>query len=84
MDVLAVAPAPVHTGFADRAGMTMGAAATPDQVARNALKGLGRRGTVIPGSLAKALTFALLTAPRTVRVRITQRIRTGLRSHASG
>ena len=48
VDVLSVAPGPVHRGFTARAEMTMNSATTPEVVARSALAGLGRRMTVVP------------------------------------
>jgi len=70
IDVLSVAPGPVGTGFAARAGMQMGQAATPEMVARTALAALGRRTTVRPGFLAKFLGWSLALLPRWGRVRI--------------
>lgn len=70
IDVLGAAPGPVHSGFADRAGMTMSAAATPAQIAAPVLAALGRRVTVVPGGLAKALTWSLAPLPRAGRSRI--------------
>ncbi len=70
VQVLSVAPGPVGTGFAARAGMQMGRAATPDTVARSALAALGRRGTVRPGALAKVLGWSLAMLPRWGRVRV--------------
>jgi short-subunit dehydrogenase len=70
VDVLASAPGPVHTGFADRAGMQMGRALAPAQVAASTLNALGRRATVAPGGLSRMLTWSLATLPRPARVRI--------------
>ncbi|MEO2091474.1 MAG: SDR family NAD(P)-dependent oxidoreductase [Gemmataceae bacterium] len=70
VDVLVSAPGPTHSGFAARAGMTMGAALTPAAVARATLAALGHRQTVLPGLLSKLLGYALATAPRWLRVRI--------------
>lgn len=78
VDVLAVAPGPVHSGFAARAGMTMGQAGTPEQVARGALRALGRRGTVRPGWLAKGLEASLAPLPRRLRTRILQQVMAGM------
>lgn len=72
--VLSVAPGPVATGFAARAGMAMGQAATPALVAAGALAALGRQGTVRPGFLAKVLGWSLGTLPRAARVRIMGKI----------
>lgn len=43
VDVLSVAPGPVHTGFAARAGLTMTSAAAPEVVAGAIWSSLGRR-----------------------------------------
>jgi short-subunit dehydrogenase len=78
VSVLAVAPGPVASGFADRAGMQMGATDRPEDVARGALAALGRRATVRPGRFGKLLGWGLGTAPRALRVRIMGRIMAGL------
>ena len=74
IDVLLVSPGPVHSGFAARARMTMGAADTPAAVARDALAALGRRSAVVPGRTGKLLTNALSLLPRRARVAIMGRI----------
>jgi hypothetical protein len=76
--VLSVAPGPVGTGFAARAGMQMGQAATPEMVARSALAALGRRTTVRPGFLAKFLGWSLAMLPRWGRVRVMGLIMKGM------
>lgn len=68
--IQSVAPGPTRSGFADRAGMLMGKAEEPDNVAADALKSLGRSGTVRPGFLAKVLGWSLATLPRFFRVRL--------------
>lgn len=78
VDVLASAPGPVHTGFAQRAHMRMAKAATPEVVARVTLDALGRQGTVRPGWLSKVLGWSLATAPRGLRVEIMGRIMQGM------
>jgi len=70
VSVLSVAPGPVGTGLAARAGMQMGQAATPEMVARSALSALGRRTTVRPGFLAKFLGWSLAMLPRWGRVQV--------------
>ncbi len=67
VDVLSVAPGPVHTGFAARAGLTMKSAAAPEVVAQATWAGLGRRVTVVPGVQAKFLTASLKMLPRRFR-----------------
>lgn len=81
VDVLASAPGPVQSGFAERARMQMGAAETPDTVARATLSALGKKMTVTPGKLSKLLTWSLITAPRGLRVRIMGKIMGGMTKH---
>lgn len=81
VDVLSSAPGPVHSGFAARAGMQMGAAASPETVARGTISALGRRVTVRPGAQSKLLGYALATLPRAARSRILGRIMTGMTKH---
>jgi len=75
ISVLAVAPGPVGTGFAARAGMHVGRAETPETVARVALVALQRGGTVRPGFQAKLLGWLLIAMPRWGRVRIMGQIK---------
>jgi uncharacterized protein len=70
VDVLASAPGPVHSGFAGRANMRMAMALRPHQVAAATLSALGRRSTVRPGWLSKALEWSLKPLPRWGRVRM--------------
>jgi uncharacterized protein len=70
IDVVSSAPGPVHSGFAERAGMDVANAARPDEVAAATLRALGRRSRVRPGTRAKMLALALSTAPRPLRTRI--------------
>lgn len=74
VDVLASAPGPTNSGFAARAGMRMGAALSPRDVAQSTLDALGRRSTVLPGMLSKLLTYAIVPLPRLARVRIMGRV----------
>lgn len=74
VDVLAVAPGPVHSGFADTAEMTMGRALKPVDVAVPALAALGRRAVSTPGAQSKLLTWSLSTLPRRVRVVVMGRV----------
>ena len=80
VDVLASAPGPVHSGFAARAGMHMGVALGPADVARATVAALGRRGTVVPGALSKLLSWSLVPLPRWARVRVMGRIMGGMTS----
>lgn len=81
--VLSVAPGPVHTGFAARAGMTMSSATSPDVVARAALAGLGHRVTVVPGVQAKFLTWSLACLPRIWRTKVLGRVTARMQSPGS-
>jgi short-subunit dehydrogenase len=81
VDVLASAPGPVASGFAQRARMQLGQTASPEEVARGTLAALGRRGTVRPGWLSKVLELALAPLPRWGRVRMMGLIMGGMTSH---
>jgi short-subunit dehydrogenase len=78
VDVLASAPGPVRSGFGPRAGMRIRSGQTPDEVAEASLKALGRRTTVRPGFLAKALEASLKPLPRGGRVKMMARVMAGL------
>jgi uncharacterized protein len=80
VDVLAVAPGPVDSGFGARADLTMTAADSPEVVAKAALNALGRRRTVIPGARGKFLTASLALLPRRLRSRILGKVIAGMRS----
>ncbi|KRE29245.1 short-chain dehydrogenase [Mycobacterium sp. Soil538] len=83
VDVVSVAPGPVHTGFAARAGMTMRSATAPDVVAAGALRKLGRGVTVVPGVQGRLLTLALAPLPRRFRTAILGRVVAGMADTAS-
>ena len=74
VDVLASAPGPVISGFGARAGMNIEKGQTPQEVARGTLSALGRRTTVRPGFLAKALEASLAPLPRYFRARVMGRV----------
>jgi len=76
--VLAVAPGPVASGFAERARMTMGQAGTPGEVGRGIVRNLGRSGTIRPGLLSKVLGYNMAMTPRPLRVRIMSGIMAGM------
>jgi uncharacterized protein len=78
VDVLSVAPGPIASGFAARAGLTMGMSQTPDIVAKQALAALGKKTTVRPGWLAKLLIGSLSLLPRWGRTRIVGQIMAGM------
>jgi short-subunit dehydrogenase len=78
VDVVASAPGPVRSGFAARAGMTLGRAESPEVVAEETLGALGGPVTVRPGWLAKLLGWSLATLPRSGRVWLMTRILAGM------
>ncbi|WP_341890684.1 SDR family NAD(P)-dependent oxidoreductase [Variovorax sp. YR752] len=78
VNVVACAPGPVASGFAQRAGMAMGQTVQPEVVASQTLAALGRQGTVRPGALSKLLGWSLGAAPRALRVFIMGRIMRGM------
>jgi uncharacterized protein len=81
VDVLAAAPGPVHSGFAERAGMVMSNALQPEEVALPILKALGRKSIVYPGILTKFLTYSLRTVPRWGKIRIMKMVMQGMIKH---
>ncbi|HEY9826040.1 MAG TPA: SDR family NAD(P)-dependent oxidoreductase [Stenomitos sp.] len=78
VDVIASAPGPTNSGFADRAGMKMAQALHPREVARDTLHALGRKSTVLPGALSKLLGYSLVPLPRWARVRIMGNVMKGM------
>lgn len=82
ISVLSVAPGPVSTGFAARAGMQMSRTDTPQAVAAAALAALPAGGTVRPGVLGKLLGWSLAPLPRWGRVRMLGLIMKGMRTPA--
>lgn len=76
--VLSVAPGPIATGFAARAGMTMGPAGTPEVVGKAIVRRLGRSGTIRTGMLSKVLGYNMAMTPRPLRVRIMSGIMAGI------
>ncbi|NJM56852.1 MAG: SDR family NAD(P)-dependent oxidoreductase [Synechococcales cyanobacterium RU_4_20] len=78
VDVLAAAPGPTATGFADRARLTMGQTLDVVTVAQSILKALGRRSTVLPGWLSKLLAYALWPLPRWAKVQVMGRVMQGM------
>ncbi len=81
VDVLAAAPAPVDSGFAERAKMQMGMSMKPADVGVPILKALGRKSSVWPGWLSKFLIGSLSTAPRWGKVRIMKAVMGGMTKH---
>ena len=75
--VLSVAPGPVGSGFAARAGMNMSMTDTPETVARASLSALAGGGTLRPGFMGKLLGWSLGMLPRWGRVRVLGQIMKG-------
>ncbi|MBD2038571.1 SDR family NAD(P)-dependent oxidoreductase [Leptolyngbya sp. FACHB-321] len=84
IDVLAAAPGPTHSGFATRAGMQMGMALKPEDIALPILNALGRRSMSLPGVLSKLLTYSLVPLPRWARVRIMGEVMGSMTKHQRG
>lgn len=78
VNALSVAPGPIASGFASRAGLTMGMSQTPDVVAKGALAALGKTTTVKPGWLAKLLITSLGFLPRWGRTLVVGQIMAGM------
>jgi hypothetical protein len=73
-----VAPGPVRSGFAARAGMRMGATDSPAILTKGLRESLGRRSLVRPGLLSKLLEFALAFLPRRGRVWTIGKVMSGM------
>ena len=84
ISVLAVAPGPVGTGFAARAGMQMSKTDTPETVANAALAALPRGGTLRPGLMGKLFGWSLALLPRWGRTRVLGRVMKGMRAETRG
>lgn len=82
VDVVACAPGPVKSGFESRADMQMGIGLPASAVGGPTLAALGRRTTVRPGWLSKALELALASlVTRWGRVRMMGKVMRGMTSH---
>lgn len=53
-------PSPTNSGFADHAGMKLGMALNPEDVAQATLNALGKKPTILPGFISKLLTYSLV------------------------
>jgi short-subunit dehydrogenase len=84
ISVLSVAPGPVGTGFAARAGMYMSRTDAPQTVAKSSLAALPRGGTLRPGFMGKFLGWSLAPLPRWGRIRVLGQILKGMRTGSSG
>lgn len=81
VDVLAAAPGPTDSGFASRAGMRMGKALQPEEIAQPILNALGRKSTILPGFLSKLFVYSLAPLPRRTRIRIMGSVMSGMTKH---
>lgn len=81
VDVLAAAPGPVASGFANRANMRMSMSQKPSEVGVPILRALGKQTTVLPGLLTKALVYSLRTVPRWGKVLIMDKVMGGMTAH---
>ncbi|MBC7967294.1 MAG: hypothetical protein H7Z17_15370 [Fuerstia sp.] len=78
IDVLASAPGPTTSGFAERTRMKMGSAMSPEIVASETVRALGRRSNVLPGGRSKLLGYSPATLPRWIRTRIMGSVKHGM------
>lgn len=75
VQVLTAVPGPTDSGFAARARMRLGATDSARTVAVDIVDALAAgKSKVVPGRLGKLLFYALMTAPRSLRVLIMKRI----------
>lgn len=74
-------PGPTMSGFAERAGMRMGRALSPRDVAQRTLDTLGHKPTALPGLLSRVLKDSVTPLPRRVRVRIMGTVMAGMTGH---
>jgi short-subunit dehydrogenase len=81
VDVIASAPGPIRSGFAQRANMSMNQALPPEVVARVTLQALGRKATVRPGWLSKLLGWSLAMLPRWVQIMVIAQVMKGMTAH---
>ncbi|MEM9338204.1 MAG: SDR family NAD(P)-dependent oxidoreductase [Bacteroidota bacterium] len=81
VDVLAAAPGPVETGFAQQANLIMDGAMNVEKIGWEILNALGRKMTVLPGGLTKVLMYALRTTPRWGKIRIMKGVMGGMTKH---
>jgi len=84
IDVIASAPGPTNSGFADRAGMKLGMALSPKDVAQATLEALGKKSTILPGFISKLLTYSLAFLPRWARVQIMGEVMRDMTKHQRG
>ena len=81
IDVIASAPGPIRSGFAERADMQMAQALPAEVVARVTMQALGGQTTVRPGWLSKVLGWSLAMLPRWGQVRVIGQVMKGMTAH---
>jgi short-subunit dehydrogenase len=81
VDIIAAAPGPVRSAFAERAGMLMGGASNPSDLVVPILDSLGKKTTVLPGMRAKLLVYSIATLPRWARIRLMGQVMAGMTKH---
>jgi len=81
IDVIASAPGPIRSGFAERANMQMAQALPTEVVARVTMRALGRQPTVRPGWLSKLLGWSLAMLPRWGQVMVIGQVMKGMTAH---
>jgi short-subunit dehydrogenase len=77
VDVVVLSPGPVETEFQMVAGETPHPGATPESVVEAAFGALGRKPSVIAGSLNKARTWSIRLAPRAQVARLAMSVMRG-------
>lgn len=77
LDVLAVSPGPVDTEFQMVAGETPHPGARPEEVVRAAFAALGRKPSVVVGSVNKLRAWSVRLAPRALVARIAETVMRG-------
>lgn len=81
IDVIASAPGPIRSGFAERADMQMAQALPAEVVARVTMQALGGQTTVRPGWLSKLLGWSLALLPRWGQVMVIGQVMQGMTAH---
>lgn len=81
IDVVASAPGPIRSGFAERANMQMAQALPAEVVARVTMQALGGKTTVRPGWLSKLLGWSLAMLPRWGQVMVVGQVMKGMTAH---
>ncbi len=72
---------PVASGFEQRANIKMNMSLKPADVGIPILKALGKKATVLPGTLTKFLVYSLRTVPRWGKIRIMKLVMGGMTRH---